>query len=567
MEQKVVCPIDSVMLGEKLRPLTPYEQKTLARTARSRTEPHGVAIRAQIVLDCAGEGFAAAARRSGVSAQTAAKWWRRFSEGGVEGLRDSARNGRPPAAEDDVAAVLDCSLREPPSPAQRWSTRMVAAEVGMSQATVSRIRRRFFPRPNRRLIPDASTSVLVYVDVHSYGCALGFARVPGTLDSPSHPEVLADVIETISCAALLQRPHTGYVAGEGEWRANGLLRRAADKVRSGTSVTLIIDQPLDESSRAWLTQHPDFTVQSVSPARWHEAVCGTADTLDPRQVSELQMVQRNVWAARRDGRREFTWIRSEPGTADARSMTGRMGGGQVSGARYRPRNDRVVVVEGICSLLRTGELRPNDLISDRMLARRTGMNRSRVTEALTQLAEDLVIDRREWQYVIPSPSVDDITETYTARVLLGTGMVRRIALGRLPLPQSTRSLLTRLTRCCEAGLAHEAYVIDLAFQDSLAGASNLSRMVGIFERLSLQIHMFIHTIGLNYSYPIDEIVKDAEALVVALEAGDVDAALMAWRRKFDSAVRYMTACLNVGHSRRPVGPEPVSARGVLNAAR
>src|SRR5258705_6688075 len=132
-------------------------------TARSRQSSHGVAIRARLVVDCADLGVAEAARRSSVSRATVAKWWRRYLDAGVGGLHDVPHTGRPPAPDEVVHRVLTCALDEPPAGTERWTTRTVADVTGVSQATVSRTRRRYFrsPEPNAAAsLPGLSTDIL-----------------------------------------------------------------------------------------------------------------------------------------------------------------------------------------------------------------------------------------------------------------------------------------------------------------------------------------------------------------------------------------------------------------------
>ena len=80
----------------------------------------------------------AAARQFNVTAKTVAKWVRRFHGEGVEGLRD--RSSRPHSLPSQTPAAASSSvevLRR-----QRYTGKQIAAEVGISPATVSRILRR-----------------------------------------------------------------------------------------------------------------------------------------------------------------------------------------------------------------------------------------------------------------------------------------------------------------------------------------------------------------------------------------------------------------------------------------
>jgi len=85
-----------------------------------------------------GLGKAAAARQFNTTPKTVAKWVERFRAGGVEGLRD--RSSRPLSLPSQTApatcAVVEALRR------QRHTGKHIAAEVGVSPATVSRILRR-----------------------------------------------------------------------------------------------------------------------------------------------------------------------------------------------------------------------------------------------------------------------------------------------------------------------------------------------------------------------------------------------------------------------------------------
>lgn len=116
---------------------------TLLKWSRSRTRSHALAQRARIVLACADEpraGDTAVAERLGVSRDMVGKWRARFRAEGVNGLDDRPRSGRPRKADDEtVTRILMRLLDPPPGGGQDWTTRAMAAETGLSQATVSRV--------------------------------------------------------------------------------------------------------------------------------------------------------------------------------------------------------------------------------------------------------------------------------------------------------------------------------------------------------------------------------------------------------------------------------------------
>jgi transposase len=80
----------------KVRPLTAEEAEALQRFASSRTAPHRVVQRAQIVWASAhGEAVPVIARQVRLSAFRVRAWLHRFNEHGLAGLADAARSGRP----------------------------------------------------------------------------------------------------------------------------------------------------------------------------------------------------------------------------------------------------------------------------------------------------------------------------------------------------------------------------------------------------------------------------------------------------------------------------------------
>src|ERR1700688_1078865 len=86
----------------------------------------------------AGLSNAAAARQFNTTPKTVAKWAERFRAGGVAGLRD--RSSRPlslPSQTPPATGAVVEGLRR-----QRNTGKQIAAEVGVSPATVSRILRR-----------------------------------------------------------------------------------------------------------------------------------------------------------------------------------------------------------------------------------------------------------------------------------------------------------------------------------------------------------------------------------------------------------------------------------------
>jgi transposase len=131
--------------------LSEDERAELTRWTRSSSIRAALARRARIVL-LAAEGVpnAEIARRVGGSRQTVLDWRTRFAERGLAGLDDQPRSGRPPTV--DEQAVIARTLEPPPKRlgVTHWSTRLLAAELGISNVEVGSIWRAWGIKPHRR---------------------------------------------------------------------------------------------------------------------------------------------------------------------------------------------------------------------------------------------------------------------------------------------------------------------------------------------------------------------------------------------------------------------------------
>jgi transposase len=114
----------------------------LERQARGRSIPFRVALRSRIVL-LAADGLQnkQIAVQLKISTRMVGLWRRRFLLAGVAGLlKDAPRPGRTPSIPTAVIdAVIYKTTQTTPANATHWSTRTMAREVGISEASVRRI--------------------------------------------------------------------------------------------------------------------------------------------------------------------------------------------------------------------------------------------------------------------------------------------------------------------------------------------------------------------------------------------------------------------------------------------
>ena len=114
--------------------LSPEERAYLERQVRRHRVARSLSERCRVILRCAdGVPSKSVARELGVHEHTVGKWRRRFLRDRIEGLLDEARPGRPRTIDDDqVAAVIERTLRSTPKDATHWSIRSMAMATGFS---------------------------------------------------------------------------------------------------------------------------------------------------------------------------------------------------------------------------------------------------------------------------------------------------------------------------------------------------------------------------------------------------------------------------------------------------
>jgi transposase len=128
------------------------QRRALEKIAAKASESAGVARRALVVLWTA-DGVAAQeiASRLHLTPEAVSRIRRRFLDGGVGSLADRPKTGRKDhvVPEETIQRVVELALSPPPAGRTRWTTRLLANEVGISKASVSNILRREGLKPHR----------------------------------------------------------------------------------------------------------------------------------------------------------------------------------------------------------------------------------------------------------------------------------------------------------------------------------------------------------------------------------------------------------------------------------
>jgi transposase len=272
--------------------LTGDERAQLEGWARRRTSAQALALRSRVVL-LAAEGLnnTEIAERLGVHRPMVRKWRGRFAEHRLDGLTDEPRPGRPRTVTDEqVEEVIVKTLETTPKDATHWSTRSMAAEVGLTQSAVLRIWQAFGLQPHRQqtwklskdpqfvakvrdvvglYLNPPERAVVLCVDEKSQIQALDRSApilplLPGTPERATHDYKRAG---TSSLYAALDIT-TGQVIGRlhGRHRAvefRKFLQTLDREVPAELDVHLVLDNSSTHKTPAihkWLAAHPRFVL-------------------------------------------------------------------------------------------------------------------------------------------------------------------------------------------------------------------------------------------------------------------------------------------------------------------
>ena len=133
-------------------PISPGQREALEVLARSGTAPFREVRRAQALLMAAdGLPNVQIAAAVGVTAVTVRAWRSRFAEEGLARFAEvrEGRGRKPSIPAETVEEIVRVTVQETPPGATHWSTRTMAARVGVSRDTVHRVWRARGLQPHR----------------------------------------------------------------------------------------------------------------------------------------------------------------------------------------------------------------------------------------------------------------------------------------------------------------------------------------------------------------------------------------------------------------------------------
>ena len=134
--------------------LDAHTQRELRILAKRRRIEARLQQRARLVLLAAqGAQNKDIAVEIGLDRRQVALWRKRFVAGGIQALRqDAPRSGRPPMLTPELQSrIVEATLHTKPAAATHWSTRTLAAHLGLSATMVRRVWQRNGIKPHLRI--------------------------------------------------------------------------------------------------------------------------------------------------------------------------------------------------------------------------------------------------------------------------------------------------------------------------------------------------------------------------------------------------------------------------------
>ena len=338
------------------RPIAPLvlsapERAYLERQVRRHRVARSLSERCRVILRCAdGLPSKSVGAELGLHEHTVGKWRRRFLKDRCDGLLDEARPGRPRTIDDDqVAAVIERTLRTTPADATHWSIRSMAAEAGFSHTTIRRMWAAFGLQPHRSQTFKLSTDPLFVDKVRD---------IVGLYLSPPNRALVLSIDEKSQIQALdREQPVLPMMPGVPERRTHNYVRhgttslfaaldiasgfvigkcykrhRAAEflnflkeidaRVAEGLEVHIVMDNYATHKTpkiKAWLARRPHYHVHfTPTSASWINQVERWFAELTRKRlrrgvhtsVRQLQADIRTFIDRHNDNPKPFKWVKS-----------------------------------------------------------------------------------------------------------------------------------------------------------------------------------------------------------------------------------------------------------------
>ncbi len=216
------------------------------------------------------------------------------------------------------------------------------------------------------------------------------------------------------------------------------------------------------------------------------------------------------------------------------------------------------VTQRFLDALRAGALTPGERIIEASLAKKLGVSRGPLREALKTLEAERVVERRAGRgMVVAEVSVDRALQMIAMRAML-EGLAARLVAARYtaavgaPLIEQHRLI----RESAEAGRTGEWRDLDWRFHEMVCEASGNEFLLRAWVSISTLVRLFLHHHP-AFEREAGDVLRNHDRLLAALRSGDPDLA--------DATFR--DVIITSGHRRLGVAPPPEIAALTLAPAK
>ena len=206
---------------------------------------------------------------------------------------------------------------------------------------------------------------------------------------------------------------------------------------------------------------------------------------------------------------------------------------------------RQAAYESIETLLRNGELRPGQIVSQRELVKRTGLTLGAVREAVPRLeAEGLLQTVPQRGLMVPSLDIVFVRDAYELRRVLEMSAIPA-AIERMPdetideLIRWHRDLRARIDSGGEAEAARAAEALqkrDWSMHEGFVAMTGNRLMINIFRVTAIKIRMAVQSRIQVTSYNARRVIDEHLAILEPLARRDAEAMAAGLARHIDNSL-------------------------------
>jgi DNA-binding GntR family transcriptional regulator len=196
------------------------------------------------------------------------------------------------------------------------------------------------------------------------------------------------------------------------------------------------------------------------------------------------------------------------------------------------------VAGALRELIVSARLAPGTHLREGPLATQLGVSRNTVREAVQILVSQGLVTREIHRGAyVARLTIDDVRDLFRVRRLVEPGALRELA--GSPRASALRDSLRALSAAVESGDRSAVADTDLQFHRRLVDLIESERLGKLYAGVDAQLRLCIALAAPNGPEP-SVLLDDHEAIVAALEAGDLDAAAVRLQRHLDEGERQLS---------------------------